>query len=61
MSRHFGMESKTLMKTMIYIPDKNVEVLAINVEGFGHGLPASIVPKFNDESKRSMVHSTPDC
>lgn len=48
------------MKTMIYIPDKNVELLARNVEGFGHGIPASIVPKINDESKRSMVHSTPD-
>jgi hypothetical protein len=35
------------MKTMIYIPDKNVELLAINVERFEHGIPASIVPKFN--------------
>lgn len=47
MSRDFGIKVKTLMKTMIYIPDKNVERFAINVERFGHGIPANIVPKFN--------------
>ena len=47
MSRDFGIKVKTSTKTMICIPDKNVEVLEVNVEGFWYGIPASIVPKFN--------------
>ena len=35
MSRDFGIKVKTSTKTMICIPDKNVEVLEVNVERFG--------------------------